>query len=484
MSRIALILLAALALAGGVTASGADFTASSAAPTTFTAAADFNTVAASLDDPGTNLHGTVTLTATSSSNRGIASVLIQRARTGTTIWTDVCADTTAPYSCPWDTVAAGDGSHDLRVVATDSAGYSRAATRSARVVDNLAPTVSLTNPGANLSGIKTITATASDAGSGVQSITIQHRALGAPTWTDLCAGTTSPRSCNLVTTSLPDGDRELRAIATDHVGRAGQTATTTVRIDNTPPTATGSGPAAGRGNVALTATASDSGSGVAYVTFEGRYLGTWYEFCPRDTTAPYSCSGDSTPIADGTYTLRAVVVDKAGVKSYSAEFSVTIDNTAPAAADIQATNGGATPGLLEAGDAITLTWSEPIAPATVLAGWSGSAQPVRVRVANAAAGDELEFSDSTGTTRLGLVATAADLQLGGDFVTTDAEFDATMALSGEAITVTLGAQRSGTLATAVAGTMTWRPSAAATDLFGNPSSTVLRTETGALDEDF
>src|SRR5918912_619063 len=68
---------------------------------------------------------------------------------------------TAPCSCAWDTVAAGDRSYDLRAVATDSANYSRTASRSARVVDNLAPTVSLTNPGAYLSGTKTITATAS-----------------------------------------------------------------------------------------------------------------------------------------------------------------------------------------------------------------------------------------------------------------------------------------------------------------------------------
>jgi hypothetical protein len=82
------------------------------------------------------------------------------------------------------------------------------------------------------------------------------------------------------------------------------------------------------------------------------------------------------------------------------------------------------------------------------------------------------------------VATAVDLKLGADFVTASADFDATMALSGNAITITLGVQRSGTLTTAAAGTMTWRPSATATDLLGNPSSTTLRTETGAADLDF
>lgn len=119
--------------------------------------------------------------------------------------------------------------------------------------------------------------------------------------------------------------------------------------------------------------------------------------------------------------------------------------------------------------------------------WPARAAPrqaIRVRVTDAAANDELDFYDGTGTTRLALVATAAELKLGAGYVTTDAEFDATMALSGSAITVTLGAQRSGTLTTADAGTMTWRPAAAATDVLGNPSTTTLRTETGAADVDF
>ena len=479
MSRLVLALLAVLAVAGGATASGADFTASAASPTTFTAAADFNTVAVSLADPGTNLHGPVTLDATASSNRGVASVLIQAAPAGTTSWTDVCTDATAPYSCAWDTAAIGDGSYDLRAVATDVAGYTRTASRSARVVDNLAPSLSLANPGAFLSATKSLTATASDAGSGLQAVAIQHRAAGTTSWIELCAGAT----CNLVTTSLPDGDRDLRAVATDRAGHVTQTTPITVRIDNAAPTATPSVPPTGRGTVTLTATAGDSGSGVAYVAFEGKYAGVWYEFC-RDTSAPYTCSGDSTAIADGTYSVRAVTVDNAGVKTTSAEFPITIDNTAPTAADVQATNGGATPGRLEPGDAVTLTWSEPIAPASVLAGWNGSDQAILIRVTDAAANDQLDFYDSTGTTRLALVATAADLKLGADFVTATADFDATMKLSGNAVMITLGAQRSGTLTTAIAGTMTWRPSAGVTDLLGNPSTTSLRTETGAGDVDF
>ena len=119
----------------------------------------------------------------------------------------------------------------------------------------------------------------------------------------------------------------------------------------------------------------------------------------------------------------------------------------------------------------------------MLAGWTGASQAVRVKIS---ANDELDVYDAAGTTRLGLVATATDLKLGRDFVTADADFDATMVQSGNAITITLGALRSGTLAPApaAAGTLTWKPSATATDAVGNAATTTLVTEIGALDIDF
>jgi hypothetical protein len=90
---------------------------------------------------------------------------------------------------------------------------------------------------------------------------------------------------------------------------------------------------------------------------------------------------------------------------------------------------------------------------------------------------------STGGARLNLVLSAIDLKLGADFVTGDTEFNATMAQSGAAITVTLGALASGTVTTAGAGTMTWRRSSAAKDRYGNASRTDLVSE-GGSDVDF
>jgi chitinase len=179
VSRLALIVLAVLALAGGATASGADFTATSSSTSTFAAAADFNTVAVSLDNPGTPLMGSVSLSATASSDRGVASVLMQAAPTGTTEWVTICTDNGAPYTCSWNTTAIADATYDLRATATDTAGYSKTSTVTGRVVDNYTLSITLTDPGA-MSGTESLTATAANAGGGgLQSLTIQHRAVGA-----------------------------------------------------------------------------------------------------------------------------------------------------------------------------------------------------------------------------------------------------------------------------------------------------------------
>jgi chitinase len=482
VSRLILALLAVLALAGGATASGADFTASSTSTSTFAAAADFNTVAVSLTDPGATLTGTVSLSATASSDRGVASVLLQAAPAGTTDWVAICTDTVAPYACSWNTTALADDSYDLRATATDTAGYSKTAVVAGRTVDNYTLTVSLADPGA-MGGTETLTATAANPSGGLQALTIQHRAPGAATWTDLCTGTASPRTCNFDTTTLADGNHELRAVARDNSGHVAQTAAITRTIDNSPPAATPSIPTSGSGNVTMTATAQDDGSGIAYVAFEALYMGTWYEFC-RDTAAPFTCSGDSAAVADGIYSIRVVVANGAGVKTIGTPYSITIDNTAPTGTDVQAGNGGATAGQLQSGDWVRLTWSEPIAPASVLAGWTGSSQAVRVRISDVGVSDQMDFLDSSGTTRLNLVSTAADLKLGGNYVTSTTDFNATMTRSGSSVTVTLGSLISGSLATAGSARMTWLPSAGATDAAAHPSSTAQVTESGAADVDF
>lgn len=484
MIRAALLCLALVAVATlpGTPWSGADFTAGTASPSnTFAAATDFNTVAVTMTDPGTPLKGTVALQATASTERGVASVRYESSPAGANTWTTACQGTSAPYGCDWNTTAVADGLRDLRAVATDAAGYQRtSAVIASRRVDNTAPTVALADPGAYLSGTATLSATGFDAGSGLSTLAIEHRAPGG-SWATLCTGATSPRSCSLATAALPDGPRELRAVATDAAGNQGTSALTRP-VDNTAPAV--SLPALGpvRGTIDIPVTASDAGTGVASVTVQILVGGTWTDAC-TDAAAPWQCTGlDSTDIADGVYQARAVAVDGAGRTTTSSPISVRVDNTAPAGVSVAAANGG-TAGRLEAGDSLTLTYSEQIAPASVLSGWTGGSQAIRVTIADFGNSDRMDFT-TTGGTRLNLVLSATDLTLGANFVNAATVFNATMTQSGAAITVTLGSRISGTVTTASPGTMTWKPSNLATDLAGNAALSTQVTETGAADRDF
>jgi hypothetical protein len=579
--------LAAIAVSSGVGRSGADFARSSASPgNAFTAAADFNTVDVSLSDPGTPLKGMVALHATASSERGIERVRFQSSP-GAGVWTDACEDTVAPYNCNWDTADVADGSRDVRVVAVDQAGYQRTSTVAARLVDNTAPGASLTDPGV-LQGTETLTATGSDAGSGLASLAIAYRPAGGP-WTTLCTGPSSPRSCELTTAGLTEGSYELRARSTDVAGNQTD-ATLTRTVDTTAPTVSVVPPADPlRGTIALAMNAADgSGTGVTGVTLEFRPTGgAWTAVCAVNA-APYQCTGiDTTQVPDGLYEARATASDGAGFSTTSAVVTnIRVDNTAPSLAtltdpantlsgnvalsgtaadagsgvaawaaqysvaganswtdgcsntvtpftctwatagamdgrydlralvrdaagnttastvrankvidndttptgtDIQTANGGATPGRAEQNDTITLTYSEPIDPATVNASFTGAPMAIRVSLTHNGSSDRMDFTTTTGT-RLNLVNSSSGLNLGGtSYVSNTVVFNATMAQTANHIVITLGTVNSGgtRIQTQASNTtMTWTPSATATDWSAHAVGTATVTEATPADLEF
>lgn len=351
-------------------------------------------------------------------------------------------------------------------------------------------TVTMVDPGAYLGATVSLQATAADGedGSSITSVTIQRSPAGLGTWTDVCTDTTEPYECSFDTTTVADGLYDFRALSTDNAGN-GPTISTTVpnrRVDNTLPTASLTDPGAYlRLTVTLNATATDvGGSGVANVAFERSPAdaGTWTNIC-NDPTFPYSCSFDTTAATDGVYDLRVVSTDNAGNTNTSTVTDRTIDNTAPTAADIQTTNGGATVGRPETNDTITFTYSEQILPGSILAGWNGTSQAVTVRINNSGASDTLEVWDATNLVKLPLTGTV--VALNGNNVQNAVVFAAAMVQSGASITITLGTLTSGTVRTdAATSTMSWPPSASATDQAGNPCSTTAANETGAADANF
>jgi hypothetical protein len=234
--RLLALLVLAVAATAGVVPSGAVFTAGSANPANrLTAAADWVAPSVTLADPGSPLRGTVTLAAAATDlGSGVARVRFHAARAGSGSWTQLCDDTTLPYTCTFDSTTLADGAWDLRAVATDSAGNTASSVVAGRTVDNSAPTVALTAPGSPLRGAVTLSATAVSP-TGVQSIAFQVAPRGASTWTTICTDATAPYSCAFDTTTVADGLYDLRAVMTPTTGSVVTSTVAARRVDNSAP---------------------------------------------------------------------------------------------------------------------------------------------------------------------------------------------------------------------------------------------------------
>ena len=329
----------AILLPIGMGSSQAAYVAQSTNPNqTFAAAASFNTVAVTLTDPGTPLRGVVMLNAVATSSRGMGSVTFETSPAGANTWTTACTASTSPYSCAWDTSTVTDGLRDVRAVATDSAGYTKTDTVTNRRVDNTAPTPTTTDPGTPLTGTVSVSGSAVDTGgSGVASSTLQYRPSGGGSWTTICTAASSIVTCSWNTAALADGLYDLRTTSTDVAGNAGTSpSVTNRRLDNIAPTATMTAPAANlTGSVTLASTSADgaNGTGVASVRYEYKLSSgsAWATACTGLTT-PFTCSFDTSTVADGVYDFRAVAIDGVAKTGTSASVSSRrIDNTAPAA---------------------------------------------------------------------------------------------------------------------------------------------------------
>lgn len=197
----------------------------------------------------------------------------------------------------------------------------------------------------------------------------------------------------------------------------------------------------------------------------------------------------------GAKTYSLALADVAGNSAVQGGFGVTVDGTPPTGVDVQTTNGGGALGVGGAGqgDTVVYTLSEPLDPVSVLAGWNGSATNVSVRLLNGPGllpplPDSIVVYDAANATQLPL----GSIDLGrndyatlGDTLFGTAGTPSTMVMTGNTITVTLGALNGLAINIgAGSGTMTWTPSASAQDRAGNAMSTTAVTETGATDREF
>ena len=154
--------------------------------------------------------GTIDLRATASDDRGVVGV--QFKRDGVLL----VDDKTSPYSTTWNSASVPDGSHQITATARDASGKTATASVTVTVenTDTDGPTVNVTSPapGATVTGVTTVAATASDP-SGVRQVQfkVDGNDIGA-------ADTSAPYSIQWGSINVPNGSHTLTAVARDTLG--------------------------------------------------------------------------------------------------------------------------------------------------------------------------------------------------------------------------------------------------------------------------
>jgi hypothetical protein len=217
------------------------------------------------------------------------------------------------YTAPF-TVSA---TTTVKYRAWDNAGNVEATNSQLIQIDTTAPTSSITCNGGTCSAngwYKTsvdVALAATDAQSGVSLI---RYTLDGSTPAAASPAYSGPFTLSATTT--------VKYRAWDNAGNVEATKSQVVRIDLTAPTVAITSPADGAtvtGNLKITASASDVGSGVAQVSFyaDGVLLGT-------AKSSPYSVTWNTRKAGAGQHTLWAVVQDVAGNTQTSASIRVTV----------------------------------------------------------------------------------------------------------------------------------------------------------------
>jgi hypothetical protein len=251
-------------------------------------------------------------------------------------------------------------------------------------------------------------------------------------------------------------------------------------------------PASGLGTVKTNVAELTSGQTEAVLS-AGSFTagGVSYGFRSAELTANQTVEGAKT------YSVTAV--DNAG-NAKTVNGTATVDNVVPTASDVQTTNVG-TAGLAEAGDKIVYTYSEPIDPQSILAGWTGASTNVVVRLVDngllglSTGNDEALINNAANTAALpigpinmGRGDYVAGL-LGGSVYFGNTGTASTMVMSGNTITVTLGTYAAESILVARTtaggtGAMIWTPVATAYDWAGNVIATTPATQSGAAKKNF
>lgn len=245
----------------------------------------------------------------------------------------------------------------------------------------VAPTVSISAPTANatVQGTVAVSATAASTGSSVAGVQFKVDGVNAGT-----EDTTAPYSLSWDTTKVSNGSHSLTAVVRSANGLSTTSSAVSVSVNNpTAPTVTITSPANGStvaGNVAINATAASTGSTVAGVQFKVNGTNAGAE----DTTAPYSYVWDTSKIANGSYSLTAVVRSANGLSTTSSAVTTTVNNVVPVAPTVS---------ISAPTNAATISGSVAISATAASAG--STVAGVQFKINGANAGTELSAAPYT-----------------------------------------------------------------------------------------
>ena len=246
------------------------------------------------------------------------------------------------------TVTLSPGSNTLTFRAADKAGNTSQISRSV-ILDLELPAVAITlpQPGAVISGVVTVTAEASDAMSGVTSVTLYMDGQMQTTLSQ------PPFNFTLYTLIFSSGMHTITVRAKDRAGNESE-ASVSVTIDNTAPVVVITAPLSGAvvsGLLTVSVQANDAISGMASVSLyvDGQLQATL-------TQPPFNFPLNTLLFASGSHTITARGIDNSGNQ---AEASITIrfDHVPPVVSITSPASGAMVSGMVavtvEANDSIS-----------------------------------------------------------------------------------------------------------------------------------
>jgi len=265
------------------------------------------------------------VTATATDPTGIQEVQLWYRFNGTGAFVYFGRDTTSPYTFQFNTSnIQGDGMYEFYSKAIDGAGHNESAPAGNdtwTIVDNAAPTLSITAPTAGQTVSTTdatVNWTGSDSASGIASFKTR---VDGGSWVD--RGT----SLSATLTSLTDGNHTVDVNATDRAGHS-KLASVTFMVDTVVPvvliTAPANNSALASASITLQWSASDVGSGIKtlQVSSDGA---TWESVAVSSTECVfYGPSG----FPEGDYTLYVRASDHGGLTT-TATVEMVLDRTDP-----------------------------------------------------------------------------------------------------------------------------------------------------------